>query len=190
MNLFHYLSASNVHIDKERPSTSREDNSSHRQQQCDSSESVQIIESVQNSDVGSSSEEIVEISSGNQTKSSSSDSVQIIENARTSDDESSTGRTKLKRKQTEENSSESVEIIKCVKTSKESHLKRRQLKGLRTDAQNTDISKTVDKAGDEGQEDFGIQSAQNTGTVETESSVERQSGSLPRCMMKTATGKG
>ena len=122
-HLFHYLSASHVHIDKERPSTSREDNSRQRQQQCDSSESVQIIKSVQNSEVGSSSEEIVEISSGNQTKSSSSDSVQIIEKSRTSDDESSTGRTKLKRKQTEGISSESVQIVKCVKTTKESHLK-------------------------------------------------------------------
>ena len=134
--------------------------------------------------MGSSSEEVVEIS--DPAGSSSSDSVQIIENVQTSDDKLQADRTRLKRKETDETSS--GQNTKSVKLSKDSLQKRTQNKDLRTD-QNTDIDKAVDRTVDEGQDNLDVQSAQNTGTVETDSSVDRQSGSVPRCMMKTATGK-
>ena len=192
LKLFYIITGSHVHIDNERPSTSREDNSGRKQQNSDSSGSVQIIESVQNSEVGSSSSEISE----NRKETDSTSSVQIIESVQTSDSGSTSGRTRLKRKRTDDSAVESVKIVKADHSSKESHLRIHAV-GSRNIVKSIESAETVKKSSTTGssesckkhREELDIQSAQNTGTVETDSSVERQSGSLQRCMLKTATSK-
>ena len=89
-----------------------------------------------------------------------------------------------------------MKIVEADHSSKESHLKNHPV-GSRNIVKSTESAETVKKSSTtessesckKRREELEIQSAQNTGTVETDSSAERQSGSLQRCMLKTATSK-
>ena len=152
-----------------KQSKAKESVQKENQTDSESGESVQIIESVQNEGTPSIPNSA---HMQKQTDSGSGKSVHIVESSGTKARVSAAKLTSLKRKQDVENSNENVKAIKYVQT--EDHAS--------ASTTDTDSSKRH-------RQELNIAFAQNTDTVEADSSSERQSGSLQRCVLKTATSE-